>query len=243
MYELIKVLNKSGQLVVTTRQVCGDFEREHNSVLKTIEGENRKGKHINGLLDGIINSSGNPLQYFVTTSYKDNSGKVNKEYLLTRDGFSLLVMGFTGAKALEWKLKYIKAFNDMEQTLKDGQPKLSKELQAIFVLDTKQQKIDERIGKLENNMTIDYSQQLELSSKAKFKVIKALDGKDAPAYKILSKKAFSEFWKDYKRFMNVNSYRNTAVKDLDRANKFMDTWKPTQILELAIYGANSQMRM
>ena len=38
-------------------------------------------------------------------------------YLMTRDGFSLLVMGFTGQKALEWKLKYIEAFNYMEESI------------------------------------------------------------------------------------------------------------------------------
>ena len=39
-------------------------------------------------------------------------------FLMNRDGFSLLVMGFTGKKALEWKLKYIKAFNQMEEQIK-----------------------------------------------------------------------------------------------------------------------------
>lgn len=41
-------------------------------------------------------------------------------YLMNRDGFSLLAMGFTGKKALQWKLKYIEAFNEMEETLKQG---------------------------------------------------------------------------------------------------------------------------
>lgn len=39
---------------------------------------------------------------------------------MNRDGFSLLAMGFTGKKALQWKLKYIEAFNEMEETLKQG---------------------------------------------------------------------------------------------------------------------------
>lgn len=39
-------------------------------------------------------------------------------YLMNRDGFSLLAMGFAGKKALQWKLKYIEAFNEMEETLK-----------------------------------------------------------------------------------------------------------------------------
>jgi len=39
-------------------------------------------------------------------------------YEMDRDGFSLLVMGFTGEKALQWKIKYIEAFNQMESELK-----------------------------------------------------------------------------------------------------------------------------
>jgi len=50
----------------------------------------------------------------------DKYGRNQKIYLMNRDGFSLLCMGFTGKKALEWKLKYIEAFNEMEEKLKSG---------------------------------------------------------------------------------------------------------------------------
>lgn len=55
---------------------------------------------------------------FVSSTYKNSRGRNYDEFLMDRDGFSLLVMGFTGKKALEWKLKYIDAFNKMEETLK-----------------------------------------------------------------------------------------------------------------------------
>lgn len=58
-----------------------------------------------------------PESYFIPSDYQ-NRGKTYKKYLLTRDGFSLLVMGFTGPAALHWKLLYIEAFNKMEQTLR-----------------------------------------------------------------------------------------------------------------------------
>ena len=53
---------------------------------------------------------------FYETTY-ENRGKQYPMYLMNRDGFSLLVMGFTGKDALEWKVKYIQAFNEMEQKL------------------------------------------------------------------------------------------------------------------------------
>ena len=56
---------------------------------------------------------------FYNSSYvHPQNGQEYPEYLMNRDGFTLLAMGFTGKKSLEWKLKYIQAFNDMEKKLK-----------------------------------------------------------------------------------------------------------------------------
>lgn len=111
--------NNNGQVVVSSRDVAEKFEKEHTSVLKSICGENRKGKHVNGLFDEIL-ASGNPLtKYYIESTYT-NRGKQYKEIYMTRDGFTLLAMGFTGKKALEWKLKYIEAFNQMEERLRAG---------------------------------------------------------------------------------------------------------------------------
>ena len=108
---------ENGQVLASSRDVAEKFGKQHNSVLKTIYGENRKGEHINGLADEIL-ASGNPLtKYFIESEY-ENRGKKYKECLMTRDGFSLVVMGFTGNNAIEWKLKYIDAFNKMEEELR-----------------------------------------------------------------------------------------------------------------------------
>lgn len=114
--------NENGVPVVSSRDVAEKFRKQHSSVLKTIQGENRNGKHIDGLIDEIL-ASGNPLtKYFIESEY-ENRGKMYKEFLMTRDGFSLVVMGFTGREALEWKLKYIEAFNKMEETLRNQSAK------------------------------------------------------------------------------------------------------------------------
>lgn len=52
---------------------------------------------------------------FQLSGYKDPTGRTLPEYLMTRDGFTLLAMGFTGAKAMQWKIKYAEAFNTMER--------------------------------------------------------------------------------------------------------------------------------
>ena len=105
---LVKILEANQQevLTVSSREVAEDFEKRHADVLESITA-------LIGQMDTTENSA-----LFIESSYKASNGKTNKEYLLTRDGFSLLVMGFTGEKALEWKLRYIKAFNGMEAELK-----------------------------------------------------------------------------------------------------------------------------
>lgn len=74
-------------------------------------------------MSGKIQPIENSIGYFIPSTYQDDKGETRNEYLLTRDGFSLLVMGFTGQKALEWKLKYIDAFNQMETALREVDPR------------------------------------------------------------------------------------------------------------------------
>ena len=102
----IEERNKEEILVVNSREIAEDFERVHKDVVNSIEKL-------------IVGVGENSYTYFIESKYQNDQNKQwYKEYLLTRDGFSLLVMGFTGQKALEWKLKYIEAFNEMEKELK-----------------------------------------------------------------------------------------------------------------------------
>lgn len=122
---------------------------------------------------------------------------------------------------------------------------LSKELQAIFVIDHKQQEMDIRITKLENTMTIDYGQQNDIQALVSKKVISVLGGTDAPAYKnkTVSSKAFKEIYRWLKRKFEVNSYKNIAVKDFERAKEIIPQWALSEELQLMIKGSNSQMRL
>lgn len=122
---------------------------------------------------------------------------------------------------------------------------LSKELQAIFVIDHKQQEMDIRITKLENTMTIDYGQQNDIQALVSKKVISVLGGTDSPAYKnkTVSSKAFKEIYRWLKRKFEVNSYKNIAVKDFERSKEIIPQWEPSEELQLMIKGSNSQMRL
>ena len=103
MNSLVQVAD--GQIVVSSRNIAEHFEKRHADVLAGIENIKTE------------NSAVTPM--FCETTYTAGTGKAYKEYLMNRDGFSLLVMGFTGKKALEWKIKYIQAFNAMEEELRN----------------------------------------------------------------------------------------------------------------------------
>ena len=223
-----------GELVVTSRQIAEDFDKRHADVIEKIEE--------------LIKTENSVMTMFIETSYKAGTGKSYKEYLITRDGFSLLVMGFTGLKALQWKLKYIEAFNKMEQTLREPQKQLTQiemmELQ-FKILKEQGQKLDEveeKVEVLSNSMTIDYGQQEVINRIAKERIVQVLGGKDTPAYRELSKKVYSNLWKRYKQVFHVASYKDTAKKDYEEAIKYIEEWKPSKEVGYMIAGANSQIQ-
>lgn len=89
------------------------------SSLKIAETFGKRHKHIIDLIRNLAAENSATKKMYVESAYV-NRGKEYPMYYMGRDGFSLLVMGFTGKKALDFKLKYIDAFNQMEQTIKEG---------------------------------------------------------------------------------------------------------------------------
>ena len=123
MKKEIELIEKDGLVLVSSRVVAQDFGKRHDHVKRDIENL------IKNMVDDKKENkkSDSPKlgnEFFISSTYVSR-GKNCEEYLLTRDGFSLLVMGFTGKEALQWKLQYIEAFNKMEEMIKSKyQPKL-----------------------------------------------------------------------------------------------------------------------
>ena len=92
---------RDGKAVVSSRNIARVFEKEHRRVLQDVRtiAEN----------DPVWG-----LHNFVQSAYTNEQNKSQPEYLITRDGFILLVMGYTGEKAMRFKKAYIAAFNEME---------------------------------------------------------------------------------------------------------------------------------
>ena len=95
------LFEKNTDVWVSSIDIARIFEKEHRNVLATIRDTIADIDMEKGLL------------YFKQSSYKNNQGKKQPEYLLNRKGFSLIAMGFTGKRALSFKLAYIEAFEAM----------------------------------------------------------------------------------------------------------------------------------
>lgn len=102
---------QNGEPVASSRQIAESFGKEHKDVLRAIENIKAQNCALTSM--------------FFETTYTAGTGKAYPMYLMNRDGFTLLAMGFTGKAALEWKLKYIAAFNEMEKQLAQ-RPQLSR---------------------------------------------------------------------------------------------------------------------
>lgn len=101
------VFQSKNQIVTSSRNVARDFERKHKDVLEAIDR----------IIEGVAENSAD-LFYSTTYTHEQNKQQY-REYLMNRDGFTLLVMGFTGRKAMQFKMNYMKAFNQMEKQLQE----------------------------------------------------------------------------------------------------------------------------
>lgn len=245
LYNSYKVLkNNEGQAVQTipSYEVAEMMGRAHKEVLKMLEGQKASDgstKHV-GIIQ-VISESGelHLSDYFIESSYKvPGNNRTYKCYECTKMGCDILANKMTGEKGTIFTARYVKKFNEM---IEDPYKGISTELRSILMLDKKQQEIEKRVTGIENKMTIDYELAENLRNAISTRAVYLLGGKHTGAYKKLSKKLFAEFYRDLKTSFKVNSYKNIAQKNYDDALKYIENWKPSEMLVYAIQGLNGQL--
>ena len=114
----IKINSTNGTATVSSLQIARDFDKLHKDVLKSIENIKAQFCALTQRAEFSAVKFPPTEKYFIDSTYKAGTGKNYKSYKVTRDGFMLLSMGFTGEKALALKIAYIEQFNAMEKELK-----------------------------------------------------------------------------------------------------------------------------
>ena len=125
---------QSGEPVASSRQIADNFEKRHDHVMRDI--------------DAMKKDVPNFGEMFFETTAPDSYGREQRAYLMNRDGFTLLAMGFNGKAALEWKLKYIAAFNEMEKKLAE-KPQLTRSQLLATALIAAHEELEEKDKQIE----------------------------------------------------------------------------------------------
>ena len=177
---------------------------------------------------------------FIESKYQHPQNKQwYKEYLLTRDGFSLLVMGFTGKEALQWKLQYIEAFNKMEEQIKQAShnpyANVSPELQSIIMLDQKQQMLEQqvqtvqqKVNEIEENAKLDPAEYSLVSKRVSSRVYEVQKERQMNLNKKQIGELFRALNRDILEITGVKTRTQLRQKHLDMVLDFINDWYPSR---------------
>ncbi len=237
----VALIGSNGEVEITSvelTQLINQFrleegntsEKEHKHLMRDIRNE------IKTLEQVGINQSN-----FGLVTYTDKKGEERPCYKLNKAG----ALQMLNKESAVVRYKTVCYIEKLEKQLKSNNIYfgLSKELQAIFAIDAKQQEHDVRLSKLENNMTLDHGQQLIIQQLVNKRGVDVLGSKTSTAYKLLSKKTFQEIYKMLKNSFQVPSYRDIPVKRFEEAKILIANWIPSQELQLMIIGANAQLTL
>ena len=230
------VIMKNKQAVTTSLEVADVFEKRHDHILRDI--------------DKLKKDVPNFGEMFEESQEPDLYDRLRRVIYMNRDGFTLLAMGFTGDKALQFKLKYIEAFNKMEQVIKEQalpqtlEEKLILTMQVTGRLDKRMTKVEKDVSDLKDNAEIDSDQRYELERTRKAKVMNVVGGANSNYYqKKKARKVFSKLSKNFHDAFHVFRYEDVKKKDFSKAIDYIKNWYPPYDLQNEIKELNAQTRL
>ena len=231
------VIMNNNQAVTTSLKVAEVFDKKHQHVMEAI----RK----------LTVENSTVKKMFVEGSYLNSRNQQQPLYYMNRDGFTLLAMGFTGSKAMEFKLKYIDAFNRMEEQIKsESQFRLPTNFDEMTlmlsnVMQGQEKKIEEQGKKVDFLMDLSgltSSRNKELTKARNKKVIQVCGGAESNSYKdkSLRSKIYKELFKSFRNRFDVSQYVDTPMRYFDKAKDFISNWYPPFELKEEIELRNAQ---
>ena len=220
MQELVILKNK--EAVTTSLQVAEAFEKQHKNVIQAIEDKIQSAEN-----------SAHYQQMFAVGSYEDSRGRKQKIYYMNRDGFTFIAMGFTGRKADEFKLKYIKAFNEMEKSIKERMitiPTTHREMAMLALAANEETNervdaIESDLNDLKNNQLLAEPDYRTISNMVRNKIRVICNQQH------LNSKAKAELFKDLnggiKRITGAVARNRIKAKQFDDVIEFINNWMPS----------------
>ena len=219
----LKIIEHKNERVLTTQQLAEVYETSVNNIKNNFN--RNKDRFIEDRDFYLLKGEDLKLFLQVTNSDLQNKSKVRSMYLWTERGAN------RHSKILDTD-KAWQQFDLLEETY--FKVKKMKPMEILKLQNEALFELDERVEHLENNMTIDTSQQYHLEKMVKNKVVKMLGGKKSSAYLKCSKKVFSQLWRDYKDYFKIPSYRDTLKAKYKEAENYILNWQPEYNLMIEI---------
>lgn len=237
--QLVELQN--GVATTTSLQVAEAFDKRHDAVLRDVKSQ------IKGIRSTDLWS-----EFFQEDTYTLR-GREYPMYRMNKDGFTLLVMGYTGEKATEFKLRYIQAFNEMEQALKNQSSKLrlpqnnAEMLQVVQnVNEETNKRIDEvetTVDELKDRFGLPASQAKSLEQARKRHIVTLLGGFESNAYQHLSGKTFRQIGGDFKDYFEIPRYDALPLSKFDEGMSYIKAWQLPTNLALQVRDLNLQTEL
>lgn len=236
----LTIIKLNGQLLVDSREVGEMVGKRHDNLVRDIKGYK----------DILEDSSKLSSQdFFIESTYSNAQNKLQPCYLLTKKGCDMVANKMTGEKGILFTAEYVTRFEEMENRVQV--PKLSKELQAIFAIDGKQQELEVKVEVLKDdiegmrdNMPLFNVECKELQALVRKVGIKALGGYKSPAYNdsSLRCRVYQDIQQQLKREFGVTRYEAIKRCQLEKATSIVNNYTIPFILQEVVTEENNQMK-
>lgn len=233
--QLVELQN--GVATTTSLQVAEAFDKRHDAVLRDVKSQ------IKGIRSTDLWS-----EFFQEDTYTLR-GREYPMYRMNKDGFTLLVMGYTGEKATEFKLRYIQAFNKMEEALKNQSlPMTTDEKIALIAQGNVEfrEELDEvkdNVDELKERFGLPASQAKSLEQARKRHIVTLLGGFESNAYQHISGKTFRQIGSDFKDYFDVPRYDSLPLSKFGEGMNYIKSWQLPTNLALQVRDLNLQTEL
>lgn len=221
MNELIKIENdKELGPVVSSRTVAEELGRKHTHVLES--------------LNSLILENRNVGSLIIESSYKvEGQNREYKEYLLTKDGFTLYMFNIQGHN--DFKMAYINRFNEMEQVIKENNIQLPSDPMEILELmfnankqtNEKVNQIEAEVIDLKENQKLDAGEYNLVGKRVTQKVHETIKNYNLVNNRKVKKELYKELNNSINRITNISTRTQLKQKHFDNVMDFINTWTPS----------------
>ena len=217
------VVMRGNQAMTTSVQISEVFGKQHSHVIEAIENK--------------IQSVENSIDYksmFKEGTYRDKRNRIQKQYLLNRDGFTFIAFGFTGSEADKFKLDFIKAFNKMEQSIKQQVQIPTNPMDALKLMfevqtetDLKVEDITDRVVELEENVPLSVADYGVITKNVSQRVYQVIRERKLILNDAQRRELFKDINGSIKKITGARNRANLRTKHYDTVYQFIIDWQPS----------------